>query len=84
MVGYWRLYFLYNILSPDANRPCAMHELTAQITDLRNNLGFTVREVARSGNPVIVRRYDREEVILVPLAEWRRLQDLEREYFEDE
>ncbi len=84
MVGYWRLYFLYNILSPDANRPYAMHEFTAQITDLRNNLGFTVREVARSGNPVIVRRYDREEVILVPLAEWRRLQDLEREYAEDE
>lgn len=80
VVGYWRLYFLYNILSPVATRPCAMHEFTAQITDLRNNLGFTVREVARSGNPVIVRRYDREDVILVPLAEWRRLQDLEQEY----
>ncbi len=79
MVGYWRLYFLYNNLSPVATRPCAMHEFTAQITDLRNNLGFTVREVARSGNPVIVRRYDREDVILVPLAEWRRLQDLEQE-----
>ena len=67
MPGYWRLSFLYNFLSPDATRPCAMHEFTAQITDLRNNLGFTVREVARSGNPVIVRRYDGEEVILVPL-----------------
>ncbi|RLS52881.1 MAG: type II toxin-antitoxin system Phd/YefM family antitoxin [Planctomycetota bacterium] len=52
-----------------------MHEFTTQISDLRSNLGFTVREVALSGNPVIVRRYDREEVILVPLAEWRRLQD---------
>ena len=61
-----------------------MHEFTTQVSDLRDNLGFTVREVAKSGNPVIVRRYNREEVILVPLAERRRLQDLEREYAEDE
>ena len=61
-----------------------MYEFSAPISDLRNNLGFTVREVARSGNPVIARRYNREEVILVPLAEWRRLQELEREYTEDE
>ena len=84
MVGYWRLSFLYYFLSPVATRPYTMHEFTTQVSDLRNNLGFTVREVARSGNPVMVRRYDREEVILVPLAEWRRLQELEREYFEDE
>ncbi len=61
-----------------------MHEFTTQISDLRSNLGFTVREVALSGNPVIVRRYDQEEVILVPLAEWRRLQEFEREFSEDE
>ena len=32
MVGYWRLYFLYNILSPVATRPYAMHELATQIS----------------------------------------------------
>jgi prevent-host-death family protein len=54
-------------------------EFEVGVTELRESLGFTVREVARSGNPVIVRRYTRADVILVPLSEWRRLKQLAAE-----
>ena len=52
-------------------------ELEVGVTELRDSLGFTVRHVAESGVPIVVRRYRRAEVILVPLAEWRRLKQLE-------
>ncbi len=32
-------------------------EFHVAVTELRDSLGFTVREVANSGNPVIVSRY---------------------------
>ena len=54
------------------------------ISELRDSLGFAVQEVARSGTPVAIRRYRKTEVILVPLAEWRRLKQLEWECTEDE
>ena len=60
VVGYRKPSFLYYFLSPVATRPYAMHEFTTQVSELRDNLGFTVREVARRGNPVIVCRYNRE------------------------
>lgn len=51
------------------------HEVA--ISHLRDVLGFAVRKVARTGEPIIVRRYNRANVVLVPLSEWRRLQRLE-------
>jgi PHD/YefM family antitoxin component YafN of YafNO toxin-antitoxin module len=51
------------------------HEVAISV--VRNALGMAVRLVARTGEPVIVRRYKRADVILVPLQEWRRLQRLE-------
>lgn len=51
------------------------HEVAISL--VRDVLGFTVRQVARTGEPVIIRRYKRADVILVPLQEWRRLQRLE-------
>lgn len=59
----------HDLVTPD--------ELEVGVTELRDSLGFTVRHVAESGTPVVVRRYRRAEVILVPLAEWRRLKQLE-------
>ncbi len=53
------------------------HEVAISV--VRDVLGFTVRKVARTGEPVIIRRYKRADVILVPLQEWRRLQRLETE-----
>ncbi len=52
-------------------------EFEVGVTQLRESLGFTVRCVAETGEPVIVRRYSRAEVILVRLREWRRLKQLE-------
>ncbi len=36
-------------------------EFHAGVTELRDSLGFTVQQVARSGNPVIVSRYGRRD-----------------------
>lgn len=51
------------------------HEVA--ITFLRDTLGMTVRHVARTNEPVIVRRYNRTDVALVPLWEWRWLKQIE-------
>lgn len=59
-------------------------ELEVGVTELRDSLGFTVRHVAESGTPIVVRRYRRAEVILVPLSEWRRLKQLEFELGESD
>jgi hypothetical protein len=42
-------------------------EQEVAISVVRDVLGFTVRQVARTGDPVIIRRYKRADVILVPL-----------------
>ena len=52
------------------------------VTALRDSLAFTVRHVAEYRSPAVVRRYRRAEVILVPLAEWRRLKQLESDFGE--
>ena len=64
----------HDLVTPD--------ELEVGVTELRDSLGFTVRHVAESGTPIVVRRYRRAEVILVPLAEWRRLKQLESDFRE--
>lgn len=64
----------HDLVTPD--------ELEVGVTELRDSLGFTVRHVAESGTPIVVRRYRRAEVILVPLAEWRRLKQFEAEFGE--
>lgn len=56
-----------------------LDELEVGVTELRDSLGFTIRHVAQSGVPVVVRRYRRPEVVLVPLREWRRLKQMELE-----
>lgn len=61
---------------PDLGPP---DELEVGVTELRDSLGFTIRHVAQSGVPVVVRRYRRPEVVLVPLREWRRLKQMELE-----
>lgn len=54
------------------------HEVAISV--VRNTLGMAVRQVAHTGEPVIIRRYKRADVILVPLQEWRRLQRLEADF----
>ncbi|MBM79398.1 MAG: hypothetical protein CMJ78_02235 [Planctomycetaceae bacterium] len=47
------------------------------ITFLRDTLGITVQHVARTNEPVVIRRYNRADVIMVPLWEWRWLKQIE-------
>ncbi len=55
----------------------ATFEFHVGVTELRDSLGFTVQEVARSGNPAIVHRYGQAHAALVPLWELRFLKALE-------
>jgi hypothetical protein len=48
------------------------------ITHLRDMLGVAVGHVAQSDEPLIVRRYRRADVVLVPLWEWRWLKQIEQ------
>ncbi len=56
-----------------------LDELEVGVTELRDSLGFTIRHVAQTGVPVVVRRYRRAEVVLIPIREWRRLKQMELE-----
>lgn len=47
------------------------------ISHLRDCLGVAYLHVANSGEPVIVQRYCKADVALVPLWEWRWLKQLE-------
>lgn len=55
--------------------PAMEHEVG--ITHLRDTLGIAVQHVAHTGDPIIVRRYTRADVVLVPLWEWRWLKGIE-------
>lgn len=57
----------------------APHERVLQISHLRDILGFACQQVALTGEPIIVQRYNRQDVVIVPLADWRFYQDLEAE-----
>ncbi len=43
------------------------NEQIINITDLRDDLGIACQHVANTGEPIIIRRYKREDVALVPL-----------------
>ena len=52
-------------------------ERVIQISHLRDILGFACQQVARTGEPIIVQRYNRMDVVIVPLDDWRFYQELE-------
>ena len=52
-------------------------ENVLQISHLREVLGYACQQVAISGEPIIVQRYNRQDVIIVPLADWRFYQQME-------
>lgn len=53
------------------------NEQIISITDLRDDLGIACQQVANTGKPIIIRRYKREDVALVPLWEWRFFKRIE-------
>jgi hypothetical protein len=54
-----------------------MPEQTVRITHLRDCLGIAYQHVAQTDEPIIVQRYSRQDVALVPLWEWRFLKRVE-------
>ena len=52
-------------------------EHVVPITHLRDILGMACQSVAITGEPVVVQRYRRQDVMIVPLWEWRFLKQLE-------
>ncbi|TWU13353.1 hypothetical protein CA54_21880 [Symmachiella macrocystis] len=52
-------------------------ERVLPISQLREILGFAYKVVVETDEPIIVQRYSRQDVALVPLWEWRFLKELE-------
>ena len=49
------------------------------ISHLRDVLGFACQQVALTGEPIIVQRYNRQNVVIVPMDDWRFYQEMEAE-----
>jgi PHD/YefM family antitoxin component YafN of YafNO toxin-antitoxin module len=54
-------------------------ENVLRISHLREVLGYACKQVALTGEPIVVQRYNRQEVVIVPLADWRYYQQMEAE-----
>lgn len=54
-----------------------VEERVMRITHLRDNLGWAYRLVVETDEPVVVQRYKRQDVMLVPAWEWRFLKQVE-------
>jgi hypothetical protein len=52
-------------------------EHVVRITHLRDCLGIAYQHVVNTDEPIVVQRYNRQDVVLVPLWEWRFLKRLE-------
>jgi len=47
------------------------------ISHVRAILGFACREILRTGRPLGLWRYNAMDLVIVPIAEWKRLKALE-------
>lgn len=54
-----------------------VEERVMRITHLRDNLGWAYRLVVETDEPIVVQRYKRQDVMLVPAWEWRFLKQVE-------
>ncbi len=52
-------------------------EHVMRITHLRDSLGWAYQCVANTDEPIVIQRYSRQDVVLVPLWEWRFLKQIE-------
>jgi hypothetical protein len=50
-----------------------------RLAHLREILGYACQQVACTGEPIIVQRYNRQDVVIVPLVDWRFYQEMEAE-----
>jgi PHD/YefM family antitoxin component YafN of YafNO toxin-antitoxin module len=54
-----------------------MSETVVGITHLRDCLGIAYQHVVNTDEPIVVQRYKRQDVMLVPAWEWRFLKRVE-------
>ena len=54
-----------------------MPETVVGITHLRDCLGVAYQHVVNTDEPIVVQRYKRQDVMLVPAWEWRFLKQVE-------
>jgi hypothetical protein len=52
-------------------------EHVLRVTHLRHCLGWAGQQVALTGEPIIIQRYKRQDVVMVPLWEWQLFKQLE-------
>ena len=52
-------------------------ERMMKISHLRDSLGWAYREVTQTNIPIVVQRYGRKDVVLVPAWEWEFFKQLE-------
>jgi len=57
--------------------PEPAEEIVVGITHLRDTLGIAYQHVANYDEPIIVQRYSRKDVIMVPMWEWQFFKQLE-------
>ncbi|MEQ8789525.1 MAG: type II toxin-antitoxin system Phd/YefM family antitoxin [Pirellulaceae bacterium] len=54
-----------------------MPDRVIPISELRDSLSLAYHHVKNTDEPIVVQRYTRQEVVLVPLWEWRFLKEIE-------
>lgn len=57
--------------------PSSQPDHVVQITHLRDTLGIACQKVAETDEPIVVQRYTKKDVAIVPLWEWRFLKRIE-------
>ncbi|QDU76894.1 hypothetical protein Pan97_39510 [Bremerella volcania] len=48
-----------------------------RITHLRDSLGWAYQSVANTDEPIVIQRYSKQDVVMVPLWEWQFLKQIE-------
>ena len=54
-----------------------MPDHVIRISKLRETLGWAYLTVSHTDDPVVIQRYNRRDVVMVPLWEWQFLKELE-------
>ena len=52
-------------------------EHVMRITHLRDSLGWAYQCVANTDEPIVIQRYSKQDVVMVPLWEWQFLKEME-------
>lgn len=62
-------------MSEPMSEPTPEHVM--RITHLRDSLGWAYQSVANTDEPIVIQRYSKQDVVMVPLWEWQFLKRIE-------